>query len=143
MEPSRSSAQRGCTRMPVDMASGEPASTAWRNPTSAPSGCTSAQANGWSSGCFGGFAHPGPGQHGAARTDLDQLGELVAGQRVVLGGRDEHPAVGAPDPQQHLLAQAGEEGTDDRARRAENGYSMMRGALRTPESSATASTRRR
>ena len=28
--------------------------------------------------------------------DLDQLGELLAGQRVVLGRRHEHPAVGCP-----------------------------------------------
>ena len=53
MEPSRSSAQRGRTRIPVDIASGEPASTGWRNPTSAPSGWTSAHANGVWSGCFG------------------------------------------------------------------------------------------
>ena len=115
MEPSRSSAHRGRTRMPVDIASGEPASTAWRKPTSAPSGCTSAQAKGWSSGCFGRGSRtqaqvstvpPGP--------DLDELGEVLAGERVVLGRRHQHPPVGALDPQQHLLAQAGEEGPDHR-----------------------------
>ena len=32
----------------------------------------------------------------AARADLDQLGEVLAGHRVVLGGRHDHPAVGCP-----------------------------------------------
>ena len=63
---------------------------AGRNPTSAPSGCTSAPANGGLGGASASVRHPCPGRHGAARTDLDQLGEVVAGQQVVLGGWDEH-----------------------------------------------------
>ena len=78
MWPSRSSRQRGTTRMPVLIASTEPASTACSIEVSAPSGLTSAQAKGWSSGwrSCGSNTHahvvttpPGP--------DLDHLGELL------------------------------------------------------------------
>ena len=58
----------------------------------------SAQANGRSSGCFGiGVADPRPGRDRAGRADLDHLGEVLARHRVVLGRRDEHPAVGPLD----------------------------------------------
>ena len=53
MWPSRSSAHTGSTRMPVDIASGVPASTAPSIGVSAPSGRISAHAKGRSSGCFG------------------------------------------------------------------------------------------
>ena len=39
----------------------------------------------------------------------------ILGERVVLGRRHEHPPVGRLDAQQHLLAQAGEEGPDHRS----------------------------
>ena len=48
--PTRSSAQRTCTRMPVSISSGEATSTACRNGVSAPSSVTSANANGRSNG---------------------------------------------------------------------------------------------
>ena len=48
--PTVSSAQCTCTRAPVLIASGVPASTAWIIGVSAPSSLTSAQANGRSSG---------------------------------------------------------------------------------------------
>ncbi len=50
IRPVRSSAHRTRPRMPVLIASGEPASTACRIEVSAPSSFTSAQANGWLSG---------------------------------------------------------------------------------------------
>ena len=52
MWPSRSSAQTGVTRLPVAMASMLSAATAPSIGVSAPSGLMSAQAKGWSSGCF-------------------------------------------------------------------------------------------
>ena len=88
----------------------------WRKPTSAPSGCTSAQAKGCCSGCFGigsrtqaqvSTVPPGP-------TSTSSVSSSPV-MRVVLGRRHEHLAVGALDPQEHLLAQAGEEGPDHRA----------------------------
>ena len=89
-----SSRQRGCTRMPVDILSMLPASTACTIAVSAPSGVTSANANGWSSGCFGvGSSTHVHDADGALRADLDELVERVAGVRVVLERRDEHLAV--------------------------------------------------
>ena len=60
MWPSRSSAQRGTTRMPVRIGvDAEPASTAWSIGVSAPSSLISAQAKGSSSGCssWGSITH--------------------------------------------------------------------------------------
>src|SRR5262249_55918246 len=48
-----SARHRGCTRMPVDILSMLPASPACPMAVAAPSGVTSASANGRSSGCFG------------------------------------------------------------------------------------------
>ncbi len=99
-----SSRHRGCTRMPVDILSMLPASTACTIAVSAPSGVTSANANGRSSGCFGvGSVDPCPRADGAGWADLDQLVECVARVRVVLERRDQHlpsavriPRIGAP-----------------------------------------------
>ena len=97
IEPSRSSAQRGFTRMPVAMASGEPASTGWRKPTSAPSGFTRAQAKGVCSGCFGiGSRTQAQVSTSPPGTHLDELGELLAREAVVLGGRHDAPCRRSP-----------------------------------------------
>src|SRR2546430_5465033 len=52
MSPTRSSRQRGCTRMPVFMRDSSPASTTCSSAVSAPSRPMSAHANGRSSGCW-------------------------------------------------------------------------------------------
>ena len=51
MWPERVSLQRGATRMPVAMASIDPASTACTSVVSAPSSWMRAKAKGWSNGC--------------------------------------------------------------------------------------------
>ena len=51
--PTRSSRHRGTTRMPVCITCSVPASTTCTIAVSAPSGRISANANGWSRGCFG------------------------------------------------------------------------------------------
>ena len=61
---------------------------------------------------------PGPGGDLAGVADLDHLGELLGGDRVVLERRHEHPPVGRLDADDEPLAQRGEERADDRARRA-------------------------
>ena len=114
-----SSRQRGCTRMPVDILSMLPASTACTIAVSAPSGVTSANANGRSSGCFG----VGASTHVhdptvPPRTDLDELVERVARVRVVLQRRDQHLAVARPDAEDPVLLEAGEECADDGPERA-------------------------
>src|SRR6266511_659220 len=52
ISPTRSVRQRGWTRMPVRMRDSSPASTTCRSAVSAPSRPMSANANGWSSGCW-------------------------------------------------------------------------------------------
>src|SRR6266540_5982436 len=52
ISPTRSARQRGWTRMPVRMRDSSPASTTCRSAVSAPSRPMSANANGWSSGCW-------------------------------------------------------------------------------------------
>src|SRR6266566_4380500 len=52
MSPTRSARQRGCTRMPVRMRDSSPASTTCRSAVSARSRPMSAQAKGWSRGCW-------------------------------------------------------------------------------------------
>ena len=106
----------GTTRMPVPMASIEPASTACRTPMSAPSGCTSAQANGSVERVLRHGARaptptsstspPGPTSTSSVRSSP------VTGSYSV-GGTSTRPSA-ALDPDQDLLAQAGEEGPDHR-----------------------------
>ena len=90
----------------------------WRKPTSAPSGWTSAQANGGRAGASASARGPTPTWRpcppGPTSTISVRSSPVM---RVVLGRRHEHPAVGALDPQQDLLAQAGEEGADHRTGR--------------------------
>ena len=68
MLPTRSSAHRGRTRIPVRIAAGDPASTACSSAVSAPSSRISAHPNGRSSGC----PASGDGSH-------DQLTTVPAG----------------------------------------------------------------
>ena len=82
---------------------------------SAPSSRTSAQANGRSSGWSG----RGSGSHAHVVTvprggHLDELGQLLAGDGVVLDRRAEHPAVRSPDAEHEPLAQPGQERALDR-----------------------------
>ncbi len=108
-----SSRHRGCTRMPVDILSMLPASTACTIAVSAPSGVTSANANGWSSGCFGvgSATHVHEPTVPAGPTSTSSL-ELVAGVRVVLERRDQHLAVGGLDAEDPVLLEPGQECAD-------------------------------
>ena len=64
------------------------------------------------------MGHPRPGLDGTARAHLDHLAGVLAGGRVVLGGRHDHRPARPPDPEQPPLTQAGQERPDDRAHRA-------------------------
>ena len=107
------------TRSPVLSASGPPESTTWSRAVSAPSSRMRAQANGVWSGCLGwGWAtqaHDSTTPPGPTSTSL---AGVVAGCRVVLGGRHDDRAAGPGDPEQLPVAQSGQEGTDDRPDRA-------------------------
>ncbi len=78
IEPTRSCAQRTCTRIPVSISSGEATSTACRNGASAPSSVTRAKAKGRSSGW------PGTGS-----------GTQVQDVTVPVGGRSTKSVVAA------------------------------------------------
>jgi len=73
-----------------------------------------------SNGKGSGSGHVAPGAlTGADAGELDhQLLQVLAGEGVVLGGRDEDPAVGCPHAMDPPLAQAGEEGAEDGPDRA-------------------------
>ena len=89
---SRVPRQRGATRRPTAIASGEPASTACSSGVVAPSRRMKANANGRSSGCC--IDGSGTQVHDStvpAGPDLHEVvGELGAGRRVPLHRRDEH-----------------------------------------------------
>ena len=104
--------------MPVRMASGDPASTA----------CSSAGVGAVELDERPGeraverlarprLGLPRPRGHGAGGGELDQLGELVAGDGVVLDGRADHPAVRAPNAQHEPFAQPRQERALDRTDR--------------------------
>ena len=83
MWPMRSAFHRGATRMPVDIASIEPASTACMIAVSAPSSLTSANANGVVERVLRGrLRDPRPGLDRAGRADVDEVvRQLGAGRR--------------------------------------------------------------
>ena len=98
----RSSFQRAVTRIPVDIASIEPASTACIIAVSAPSSFTSANANGFAVGACRSARSPRPTiSTTPPGPDGDEIGrvERVAGIGVPLGGWHQHPAVGRADPE--------------------------------------------
>ena len=118
MSPTRSSRQRGVTRMPVRMRASSPASTACSSAVSAPSSRTSAQANGRSSGCFsaGGCTHAhvvtSPAGPTSTRSSASSASPVSGSYSV---GGQMHPAVRGADAEEPAVAQAGDEAADDRA----------------------------
>ena len=112
--PTRSSAQRTCTRMPVLTSSGEATSSACRNGRVAPSRVTSAKANGRSNG----WPFTGSGTHVHDVTvpdgrDLDEVGGRLVGDRVVLQRGHDDLARRRTAGDDDAVAQAGEEPSDD------------------------------
>ena len=97
--PTRSAAQRGITRMPTLISSADATSTTCTIGTSAPSGRTSANANGFVRWCLPatGSATQVHASTTPAGPDLDELVERRAGVGVVLGRRHHHAAVGGAD----------------------------------------------
>ena len=101
--------------MPVDIASIEPASTAWTSAVSAPSSRISANANGMVERVLARrLGDPGPRLDGAAGADLDEVqGQGVSALGVVLERRADHLAATA-DAEEAPVAQPGEEFSDHR-----------------------------
>jgi hypothetical protein len=84
---------------------------------------------------------PTPGGDDTGVADLDDLGEVLGGDGVVLLGRHDHPTVGAADAHDEALAEAGHERSDTGPVVRRNGYSMVTGALSTSSPSMDASLR--
>ena len=106
MWPMRSGFHRGATRIPVDMASIEPASTACMIAVSAPSSLTRANAKGWSSGCCAvGLATQ---DHDctvpAGPTSTKSWASCAPVCRIPLQRRHDHP-LAAADPNDLLFGQ--------------------------------------
>lgn len=68
-----------------------------------------------------GLVVPGPGGDRAGGGDLDEVADLLGGDRVVLDGWDEGAAVGGAHAEDDAFAQAGQEGALDRAEGAGEG----------------------
>ena len=114
-----SARHRGCTRMPVDILSMLPASTACTIAVSAPSGVIERERERMVERMLRRrLVDPRPRPDRARRADLDELVERVAGVRVVLERRDEHLAVARPDAEDPMLLEPGEERADDGPERA-------------------------
>ena len=128
MRPRRSAAgrQRAVTRIPLDMASGEPASTTWSMAVVAPSSRTSAQAKGRSRGWsfLGSAAHDHvvttPDWPTSTRSPTSALvtGSYSVGGTMTVGAPSGVVRLGAQDAP---VAQPREEGADDGADRAHVG----------------------
>lgn len=62
------------------------------------------------------LADPCPALDGPQGADLDEVGDCIAGLRVILAGGDEDPSVRAPGTQYFLVSESLKEASDHRPR---------------------------